>query len=222
MFHKILNYIYPKKCMFCGEIIEAHLQIESCSHCFRMIDFYEGDFPKRELTPSRFCDGVFCVAQYEGALRQAIIKYKFFDKEAYFRGFARLLFEKIQAYHKETPFDVCLAVPLHKKRLKERGYNQAELISQEVSRLLNIREVSYALSKTMHTTKQSLTKKDERKKNIKDAFQVVAHEEISLKKILLIDDILTTGSTVEGISKILKEAGAKEVFAGVIAVAGQT
>jgi ComF family protein len=187
-----------------------------------MINFYEGDFPKKELYASQFCDGVFCVAQYEGCLRQAVMKYKFFEKESYFRCFSRLLFEKIQDYHQQKPFDLSLGVPLHKKRLKERGYNQAELISKEISRLLNIKDASYALSKIMHTTRQSLTKKEDRKKNIKDAFRVVDVQEIRLKKILLVDDILTTGSTVEGISKILKEAGAKEVYVGVIAIAGQT
>lgn len=216
---RVFSYVYPYKCIFCGDTLQSDASIEACEPCLSMIEFIEGDAPKKDFYPSQACDGVFCLCTYEGLVREAILRFKFNEKDYYHRCFTKLLVAKIQDYHKNNPFDICLSVPMHKERIKKRGYNQARLLSNDIALLLNIEEASDFFVRDVYTQKQSLQKKELRKENLKASFKVLDKEKIALKKILLLDDIITTGSTVEACSKILKEAGAKSVHIAVIASA---
>jgi competence protein ComFC len=217
MLQKILTYLYPQKCIFCGQILSSEASMEACSFCFDMLDLHQSVQPKKDFYPSSYCDGVFCIANYEGLMRKAILQYKFFEKEWHYRFFAQLFVLRTKDYFKSHPLDGILAVPLHPKRLKQRGYNQAELISKEIANFLEIKDFSSHLKRVLNTPKQSLLKKEERKKNLQNAFFVEDIEKIQLKNLLVIDDILTTGETLEGCARVLKQAGANRVLAGVLA-----
>lgn len=110
-----------------------------------------------------------------------------------------------------------ISIPLHHKKELSRGYNQALLISKALSRELKIPECSGVLKRIKYTDAQSLLKKGDRSINVKGAFRVINSDMIKDKSILLVDDILTTGSTANECSKVLKEAGARIVDAAVIA-----
>lgn len=219
--NKIFSYIYPYKCIFCNVILSNDAYLEACDSCLDMIDFSKDKFPKSNFYPSQFCEGVFCLCTYEGLLRQAIIRFKFNEKDYYYRCFANLLVKIIEDYHNENPFDICLSVPMHKDRIKKRGYNQARLLSKEVANFLKIEEMSDFFIRDSYTQKQSLQKKESRKENLKASFKILDKEKFALKKILLVDDIVTTGTTIEACAKTLKETGAKAVYAAVIASARQ-
>lgn len=114
-------------------------------------------------------------------------------------------------------FDIIISVPLYKEKERVRGYNQSQLISRILSRETGIAENSGLLLKVRDTGRQSLLNRKERSLNIKDAFQLTNKDRVKGKTVLLVDDILTTGYTVNECSRILKEAGAKWVTAAVVA-----
>ena len=115
-------------------------------------------------------------------------------------------------------YDIILYVPMFKKHKLIRGYNQSELIARKISDTLGITLEKNNLAKVINTKKQSTLTKSEREKNVKNAFKLKNPEKIKDKKIILFDDIYTTGSTVNECSKILKKAGAAEIVILTIAV----
>ena len=219
IWNHFLNYVYPPKCIFCDFILEEETAIEICPACYVKINFLQDEdaLPIKNFYPSQFCDGVFCLFDYQGFIREAIIKYKFFQKESFYKVFGILLAQRLRKYYEWGGFDAILAVPLHKNRLKERGYNQSLLIVHEISKELKVRDISNNLIRTIDTKQQSLLDGKSRKENIKNSINFIENEKIPLKNILIIDDILTTGSTLEECAKVLKEAGAKTVLAAVLA-----
>jgi ComF family protein len=173
--------------------------------------------PVKNFYPSDSVEGVFCLFVYEGMIRESIIKYKFFENEFCYRTFGNLLAKKIEKFHMEYPFDAIVSIPLHKNRLKERGFNQSYLISSEISKILKIKEISSSVIRAKDTKKQSTLPLFERKENVKDSFIIARNNETTIKRLLIIDDILTTGSTIEELANTFKEYYEVEVFAGVIA-----
>ena len=115
-------------------------------------------------------------------------------------------------------YDIILYVPMFKKHKLIRGYNQSELIAQRLSNVLGIKLEKNNLVKIIETKKQSTLTKNQREKNVKNAFKLKNPEKIKDKKVILFDDIYTTGSTVNECSKILKKAGATEIAILTIAV----
>lgn len=109
-------------------------------------------------------------------------------------------------------YDIIGAVPIHKKRMLERGYNQSELIAKEIAKNIQGIEYKKLLKKTKNNQTQSELKKEERLENVKNVYEIQNKQIIQDKKIILFDDIYTTGSTVNECSKVLKENGAKEVL----------
>lgn len=104
-----------------------------------------------------------------------------------------------------------IPVPIHNDRKRKRGYNQSELIAKEIGKKLDIPVISNCLVKIKNVVPQSTLNKEQRKQNIKGVYQVKKEETIKGKRIVLVDDIFTTGSTLEECSKMLKQAGASKI-----------
>jgi len=164
-----------------------------------------------------YCDSIICLCEYTGIIRESLKRYKFYNKPGYYRVFGKLLAEKIKKVTDFQKFDIIISVPLHRNRERIRGYNQSLLISRVVGRELGIQECSWLLEKVKDTPSQSLLNRQKRESNIKDAFRVTFSDRVRDKSILLIDDILTTGNTVNECSRVLKQCGARHVTAAVIA-----
>lgn len=114
-------------------------------------------------------------------------------------------------------YDIIIPVPIHKKRYKERGYNQSELLASEIAKTLNISIEKRVLIKNVNNTPQSKLSKIERKNNANGVYKIINAQKIKNKKIIIIDDIYTTGSTANECSKLLKQAGASEIAVFTIA-----
>jgi len=167
--------------------------------------------------------GLFCAASYENFIvKKAISRFKY---KPYLKDLAPVLVSLIIAHlakiNKLSDFgDFWLApVPLHKRKLKLRGYNQAEELAKEISKVFKIPLLNNALIKTKNTPAQVELKKEERRENIKNAFLCKNPGAIKNKKILLVDDVFTTGATMEECARVLKNKGAKEVW-GMVAARG--
>ncbi|NJD03310.1 MAG: ComF family protein, partial [Ruminiclostridium sp.] len=189
-----------------------------CGECYKKIVFSE-DKLLRAASPdiAKGCDAAVSVCRYTGIVKHSLVKYKFYNKPGYYRTYAKLLTKHIFKVTNSTKFDMIISVPLHRNREIKRGYNQALLISKALGRETGIRECSKLLVRTRDTGAQSLLDRESRLVNVKDAFRITNAELIKGKNILLIDDILTTGTTVNECARTLKKAGANTVTAAVIA-----
>lgn len=216
---KIINLLFPPKCIFCGINLRINSSIDICDACYKKIPFFNESpkvFKNSYINKAIF-DDVICLCEYTGIIKESIIRYKFFNKSNYYRTFAKLLSEKVKEMTIYAIFDIIISVPLFREKEYSRGYNQSYLISKELSKQIGIKEGSGLLKRVRNTEPQSLLAKNERSRNIKDAFKVKNANKIKDKNILLVDDIFTTGSTIDECSRVLKASGAKRVVAAVIA-----
>jgi len=164
-----------------------------------------------------YCDGVVSVFRYTGVVKESLIRFKFFNEPSYYRTYAGLIADKLDKLIDVSQYHMIMSVPLHKQREFSRGYNQARLISEELAKELRLPEGSRLLKRRRRTETQSLLDRHKRSQNVKGAFIVTSPVKVAGKYIILVDDILTTGSTLEECSRILKEAGAQKVTAVVVA-----
>lgn len=210
--------IYPPRCIFCGLLLETDTAVEICSGCHDRMPFLEKKvFSLDNGSNTSGCDGVICICKYSGIVKESLIRFKFYDRPGYFRTFAGLLSERINELLGARGFDMLISVPLHKNKELSRGYNQAYLISRSMGRELGIPDRSGLLERIRCTDAQSLLRKGERQQNVTGAFRVTDPEKVRDKSILLIDDIITTGYTINECSRVLKESGALSVTAAVVA-----
>ena len=212
MLNFILDLIYPNVCGFCNKINKDSLCDECEEHFYKKllcnIDIYDDKFFIQHLY----------LFKYDEEIRKYILDYKFNDKAYIFKTFAKLFIknEKICGFFEK--YDIIIPVPIHKKRFNVRGYNQSYLIAREICKYIkNFKLENNVLVKVNNTKPQSTLTKLERSENAKNAYTINNIEKIQNKKILLLDDIYTTGSTVNECSKLLKLNGAKEV--GIITLA---
>lgn len=219
MLEVLMNILFPPKCIFCKKLMSPTSKISICEECCNEIPFLgKSRISASELDVNQnFCDEVLCVCEYTEPVKDMIAKFKFSNKPSYHRVLGKLLGEKIKEMTNYDKFDIIIGVPLSNEKFIKRGYNQSQLIASVVSREINIPERSKLLARVRDTGSQSLLAKRERYNNVKNAFKVTDVNSVSGKSIIIIDDVLTTGNTVNECSRVLKEAGANEVMVAVIA-----
>lgn len=219
MIERFLNFIFPPKCILCGQVLSPDTYICICAVCMNDLIFDSCKFTKIVDKNIRYnyIDGILSLCLYEGKIKKSLYRYKFNNKAQYFRTYGRLLSERLKNTVEFNYIDMIIAVPLHKNREKERGYNQAKLISKIISKETGIPDRSYVLSRVRDTGAQRLLSGNERQSNVLNAFEVTKPQEVKDRVILLVDDILTTGNTMNECSKALKKHGAKKVYGIVIA-----
>jgi len=148
---------------------------------------------------------------YEGSLREAIHRWKYEGKTYLTPLFASWMVEGLNRYWEPHAFDLVIPVPLHRQRLRERGFNQVLLLVKEISLRTGIPYRKTILQKKKPTIPQVTLSGLEREKGLRGAFHVIRGEELVEKSVLLVDDVYTTGATVNECSKMLRRGGAKRV-----------
>lgn len=184
-------------CVCCKERFHPyHISISSqnigiCSECIKKFEAVPLFNPIEGVGKvSYYISGYY----YNEQLKQLIHRYKFGSEYALSDLFSKMLYDRIKDISELYNFDFITSVPISRKRLLTRGFNQAELIARKVSEMLDIPYVN-CIHKCRHTVAQSILKKRKRADNIRGAF-LADYERVSEKKILLVDDIITTGSTM--------------------------
>ena len=148
--------------------------------------------------------------RYEYPIDELITQFKYHEKLHFLPIVANLLLQKINnPIDGWSPPDQLIAVPMHRKQLNQRGFNQADLIARYLSKKLNITYNKNGCSRIKNNPSQRILKAKQRKQNLKNAF--IASTSVQNKKIAIIDDVMTTGATVEELAKVLLKAGAKKV-----------
>ncbi len=201
----ILDILFPIECLGCGKE-ETWL----CNKCLETIPL------KVQFIERKYLDRVLICGSYDNELLKKaihIFKYKYvFELGEPLGG---LLIKVLRKVSLPCKF-LLVPVPLHKKRLKERGFNQAEILANEVAKGFGA-QVANILCRNRNTIPQVDLDEKERQKNVQGVFSCLEHSKIKNQNIILIDDVLTTGATMGECARVLKESGAKEVWGSVLA-----
>lgn len=206
-----LDYFFPPICGMCGEINENYI----CNNCYENIKKIKkcviNEYNNRNFSKHLY------IFRYEGIIRNKIIEYKFEDKGYLYKMFAKIILSDKKTCNFIKKYDVIISVPISKKRKKKRGYNQSELVANELAQKLNQDIWTDIIIKKKDNKPQSELNKLERIKNVEDIYEINKPIEVKNKKVLLLDDIYTTGSTVNEIARKLKQNQTQEI--GVITLA---
>ena len=191
-----LTFIKEPFCDICGRpFINIKDVTHTCGECIKV---------RRQYSKAR------SVFVYDDIIRQKILEFKFVRDITLAKVFSNYILRYLKN-ELDNQYDVIIPVPLHKKRLKERYFNQALLLVDKASYLNQIKVDKYSLKRIKYTTPQVFLKGKERVKNVKGAFRVKNAYNIKDKTVLLVDDIYTTGATVNECSNVLRKAGALDV-----------
>ena len=212
LYYYLMNLLFPPKCILCGKILQPQEQ-DLCREC--RVDSPEYPIRKEKI---QFLDSFAAVWYYEGNVRRSLLRYKFYGARGFAQGYGRLLAMKLLQLHPEG-FDCLTWVPVSPLRKLRRGYDQVELLAKAVGRELGMEPVPL-LKKVRHNRPQSgIVDPAQRRGNVLGVYREMNRELISGKRILLLDDILTTGATAGEASRVLLTNGAKEVHCAAIAAA---
>ncbi len=220
LYRSLIDLLFPPRCVTCG-----HLGGWFCSACQATIEKIHPPICARcgrrlERPTCPFCaeialriDGTRAVAFFEGALRQAIHAFKYQKRVELATIFAALIDDYLREH--PIPFDVLVPVPLHADRESARGYNQALLLARELQARRGYAVWDDALARVRATRAQMELDAAERRENVRAAF--AADARVRNRQILLVDDVCTTGATMDACSVALKQQGAKSVWGLAIA-----
>ncbi len=207
-FSGLIDILFPPRCAFCGKVLHAG-DNGACGRCISSLPWTG----RGQRSGDLFAGFDFCVSPlyYEGAVRDAILGFKFKNKRGYATCFGKLLAACISK-ELSGQYDVITWVPVSAERKKQRGYDQSMLICMAAA--LDLGDVALSvIEKTKEAPPQSSLKSaEERRGNIEGAYTVTEPELVTGRRVLLIDDILTTGATLSEAAKVLKNAGAKRVI----------
>lgn len=204
--NKILNIIYPPVCGVCGKINKDFL----CIKCKNRLDAHL--IARLEIIEEKYFDEHLYCFKYEGFIRKIILDYKFNEKSYLYKTIVNFLLKNENIFQILESYDTIIPVPISNKRKKQRGYNQSFLIAEEISKKLQLNLVDNVLLKTKDIIEQSKLNKENRENNIINAYTIKNGQKINNKNIILIDDIYTTGSTVNECSRMLKMANTKKIL----------
>lgn len=230
-----LNLIFPLDCRICEKPIRESKGYSICEDCFQTIELIDKPYCVKCGKPFVISTNIFkqdgeilcvdckgkkysfefarSVGIYHGVLKECIHLFKYYGEKKIAESLGELLIDylaKSQEFKKKI--DLIIPVPLHKSDLKKRGFNQSFLLGRVIGNYFSIPVKEEVLIKKKLTPSQVNLSKKEREKNILRAFSVERAEEIKYKNILILDDIFTTGSTVEECAKELMKAHANNIF----------
>ena len=210
LYYQLMDLLFPPKCILCRKLLSKE-ETDLCGSCRSEVL----EYPVRKTKP-QFLDSFAAVWYYEESVRGSLLRFKFRGARSYASAYGRFVAMKLLQTQPEG-FDVLTWIPVSPLRKLRRGYDQVELIARAVGRELDMTPVS-TLKKIRHNRPQSgITGAEKRKANVLGAYRAVSPEKVAGKRVLLLDDILTTGATMSEAARVLKTAGAKEVHGAAVA-----
>ncbi|MCM1157904.1 MAG: ComF family protein [Bacteroidales bacterium] len=198
---KGLKRVAPPYCMRCGKTVDSE-ETEYCGDCERIPKSYERGFP---------------AFVYQGAVKTAIYDFKYKNQRSYGALFARFICLFYEEQIKALRIDGIVPVPVHRRKKRLRGCNQAEVLAKQMGRRLRIPVFPDYLVRTEDTSPQKELDDRARIKNLKNAFKM-GENKIKLSKVLLVDDIYTTGATVEACTRVMLSGGTEKVYYASLAI----
>ncbi len=182
-------------CIKCGKPIQ-HSQEEYCYDCKKKHHYFVQN------------KAVFV---YRGPMKEAMYRLKYANRRCYAKILSREIYDKYKDWMIQNHIQAIIPIPMYLPKQRRRGYNQAAILAKELSKYAKLPSYSNLVYRVKNSTPQKELNDVERKNNLKNAFKI-RKSEVKLKKILLIDDIYTTGSTMDAVSKVLLDGGIQEVY----------
>lgn len=222
MFRKILEWLYPATCIFCGKICREGI----CADCMGKVMKIREPRCKKCGKPIRFAEEEYCYDcshhhfHYEqgkslwlhrAPVDKSIYEFKYKNRRVYSEVYAREMVKSFGRLIKMWEIDLIVPVPLHKKKFRKRGFNQAELLAKEIGRYMGIPVDTSLVIRKKYTAPQKQFGHNERRKNLADAF-ALTEKKVDAKNILIIDDIYTTGSTIDTIAELFMHADVEKTY----------
>ncbi|MDO4453008.1 MAG: ComF family protein [Eubacteriales bacterium] len=216
---------YPSRCPFCQKVMVGG-KLEICDSCRKKIKKISEPQCKRCGRPIRSKEQEFCpdcqrkrhlyregmaIYLYKEEVRKAVHRMKFQNQRAYAQIFGRLMAKEAEEKTKRWKVEAVVPVPMYRKKQRLRGYNQAELLAREIADELNLPLICDLVARVRNTKPQKELEGKDRENNLKKAF-IITKNDVKLRKILIVDDIYTTGSTVDAIAEVLKKSGVEEIY----------
>ena len=216
----LLDLLFPPKCALCGRLLDRESDL--CRDCRKETEEFPAGAPKKhpdQKTGPQFLDSFTAVWYYKGKVRDGILNLKFHYRVDLAAPFGRAVAMKLL---REQPRDCdCITwAPVSSLRKFRRGYDQSELIARTVGKELGL-PVKRLLKKRRNTRAQSTLTKEQRWANVLGAYVCVNKDAVCGKRVLLIDDVFTTGATTQECAKVLLTAGAKSVACAAVASASK-
>lgn len=202
----ITHLLYPWKCVFCESVLK---DTDICRECEEKLPYTVGDSAEQKFP---FIDKCVSPLYYKDKVRASVHQYKFGGCSAYSRRYAALMSDCVENNLDCRSIDVISWIPLSKKRLRQRGYDQARLLAEEIAAKTGL-PCRRLLQKVKNNSAQSLTRDaKQRRENVAGVYALDDGADVSGLRILLVDDVVTTGATMSEAARILRKAGAKSVF----------
>ncbi len=218
IFRAVISAFYPNSCMCCGDIIPESEQL--CDYCFCMLDRSELDkFCLKCGSPKKLCSCKKRVFHFDltiapfynsGIAKRLMHRFKFRRKEHIGKFFARYMVLSVKQYYSDIDFDNIIYVPAEKKTVRKRGYNQSKVLAENMSEILKIPILDNAIFCHHKKYVQHKLALKYRFENVKDIYY--SNKSLNGKTVLLVDDIKTTGATLDACSKVLYASGAQRVY----------
>ncbi len=201
----MLSFIFPPTCGICGKENKNYI----CNSCMKKLKEEKTYIPQIEnYTEIKHC----YIFKYDGTIRQKILQYKFKDCAYLYKMFSEFFVKNEKVCRFLKNYDIIIPVPMTRKKIAKRGYNQSELVAKEIANNSeNLVYLNKVLVKQKETNTQSALTKKERLNNVKNVYKIQNMEKIKAKNIILFDDIYTTGATCKECAKTIMNSGAKSV-----------
>ena len=220
----VLNILYPARCPVCHGIIQGkgdlcvscqkrlrYIQEPKCKKCGKEMEKQEQEYCSDCQRFSHAFDKGAAVFLYDEVMRKSISMFKYHNRREYAEFYAKEMYKHCESFLKNCAPEVILPVPVHRQKKRKRGFNQSELVAKKLGKILNVPVDTKHLVRVEKTTPQKELTRQRRKQNLKKAFAIVKNEK-QYQRVLIVDDIYTTGATMDAISEILRENQTKFIF----------
>ena len=218
-----ITFLYPAQCKVCEELLGLESAPYICNSCWTDIEFIEPPWceicgiPNAEnlcevcaTNPPRY-GKLRTIAIYEKSIQHAIHLFKFEKRISLCKPLSQLIVDCIPEDINIIDYDYIIPVPIHKRRLRERGFNQSTMLLKGISKVVNLSVLDDVLIKQKNTSPQSSLDREARQTNIKGAFKLQDADKIRDKHILVFDDVFTTGATIREVVNVLWNADPREI-----------
>ncbi len=211
----VINLLYPQNCLLCNYKISDLRASAICASCRDKIDSNSsGGVERNESDKGGFAfDCLFYAATYEDLVKKCICLLKYEGKTQLADLLAKRMFDFADKHIDPAEIDLVVPVPLHPARLRQRQFNQSELLALSLAKSMNKKILKDRIKRIKYTKPQTELTRTERLQNVRGAFAVREPGYFKDKAVLLVDDVLTTGATLNECAKVLKSAGAKKIVA---------
>lgn len=212
---RLLDFLFPRKCPFCGKIQEEE---QPCPHCLKELPWLVGQEGEERLD---FVKRSACALRYQGTVAEAIRRVKFGRRAAALKSMGSLTGQCARDHFGKVHFDFVTWVPLSPRELRHRGFDQAEMLARQVAAIMDVPLASLLAKKNGVPTQSSMKSDAARRANVMGVFRLAEKRpELAGSRVLLVDDVITSGSTASECARLLRAGGVREVYVVGLARAG--